>query len=65
MTFRGDSDLIAVAIRLINARHPLESTPLLGGGVAGFTSERLALATLAEVLDPGWEIDGAQAYHVA
>jgi hypothetical protein len=50
---RGHTVLIGSAVRLINVGHQLESTPLLGGGIASFESERIAAATLAEVCDEG------------
>ena len=50
---RGHTVLIGTAVRLINVGHQLESTPLLGGGIASFEGERIAAATLAEVCDPG------------
>ncbi len=50
---RGDSTLIASAVKLINQRAPVYGGILVGGGLASFEHERIAAATLAEVCDPG------------
>jgi hypothetical protein len=56
---RGDSALIASAVKLINQRAPVYGGILIGGGLASFEHERIAAATLAEACDEGTvTIDG-------
>ena len=50
---RGDSVLLASAVKLINQRARVYGGILVGGGTASFAHERIAAATLAEACDEG------------
>jgi hypothetical protein len=52
-TSHDDALLIGTAVRLINHRVPVYGGILVGGGIASFEHERIAIATLAEVCDDG------------
>jgi hypothetical protein len=52
-TSHDDALLIGTAVRLINHGVPVYGGILLGGGIASFEDERIAVATLAEVCDDG------------
>jgi hypothetical protein len=50
---RGDTDLVTAAAGLIRRKMLVHAGPVLGGGPASFEDDRIATATLIEVLDPG------------
>jgi len=54
----GGSDLVTVAAGLVRRGVTVHAGPTLGGGVASFEDERIALATLLEVMDRGGQFTG-------
>lgn len=50
---RGDATLLTVAASLVRRGHVVHAGPVLGGGVASFENDRIAVATLLEAVDAG------------